>query len=134
MFLTGSKWLSSISIPALIVGKISGLNDVHGVAIAREFGRGFIDATDPGSVTIFDLKTLAVIDKIRVGDDPNGIIYDPKTKRIFTADRGSKRLSAIDAKTGKVVAQADNLGGRTEHWLQMKPATSSSICRIATPR
>ena len=98
-----------------IVGKISGLNDVHGVAIAREFGRGFIDATDPGSVTIFDLKTLAVIDKVRVGDDPNGIIYDPYTKRIFTADRGSKRLSAIDAKTGKVVAQADNLGGRTEH-------------------
>jgi len=98
-----------------IVGKISGLNDVHGVAIALEFGRGFIDATDPGSVTIFDLKTLAVIDKIRVGDDPNGIIYDPHTKRIFTADRGSKRLSAIDAKTGKVVAQADNLGGRTEH-------------------
>ena len=115
MFLTGSKWLFSISIPALLVGKISGLKDVHGVAIAREFGRGFVDATDPGSVTIFDLKTLAVIDKIRVGDDPNGIIYDPKTKRIFTADRGSKRLSAIDAATGKVVAQADNLGGRTEH-------------------
>ena len=97
------------------VGKITGLNDAHGVAIARELGRGFVDATDPGSVTIFDLKTLATIDKIRVGDDPNGIIYDPQTKRIFTADRGSKRLSSIDAKTGRVVAQADNLGGRTEH-------------------
>lgn len=97
------------------VGEIRGLSDVHGVAIAREFGRGFIDATDSGSVTIFDLRTLAVIDKIRVGDDPNGIIYDPHTKRIFTADRGSERLSALDAKTGKVVAQADNLGGRTEH-------------------
>lgn len=97
------------------VGKISGLSDAHGVAIAREFGRGFVDATDTGSVTIFDLKTLTVIAKIRVGDDPNGIIYDPSTKRIFTADRGSKRLSAIDAKSGKVVAQADNLGGRTEH-------------------
>ena len=97
------------------VGKIANLSDAHGVAIAPEFGRGFVDATDPGSVTIFDLKTLATIDKIRVGDDPNGIIYDPQTKRIFTADRGSKRLSAIDAKTGRVVAQADNLGGRTEH-------------------
>lgn len=98
-----------------IIGKISGLSDAHGVAIAREFGRGFVDATDPGSVTIFDLKTLAAIDKVRVGDDPNGIIYDPKTKRIFTADRGSKRLSAIDAETGKVVAAANDLGGRTEH-------------------
>jgi DNA-binding beta-propeller fold protein YncE len=97
------------------VGKITGFKDAHGVAIASEFGRGFISATDPGSVTIFDLKTLAVIDKLRVGDDPNGIIYDPKTKRVFSADRGSKRLTAIDAKTGKIVGAVDDLGGRTEH-------------------
>src|SRR5581483_12422966 len=32
-----------------IVGKIGGLKDAHGVAVAREFGRGFVDATDPGS-------------------------------------------------------------------------------------
>jgi DNA-binding beta-propeller fold protein YncE len=98
-----------------VVGKITGLKGAHGVAVAPEFGRGFVDATDPGSVTIFDLKTLGVIDKIRVGDDPNGIIYDAKLKRIFTADRGSKRLTAIDAKSGKVVGEVDNLDGRTEH-------------------
>ncbi len=98
-----------------IVGKITGQMDLHGVAIAREFGRGFASATDPGSVAIFDLKTFAVMDKLRVGDDPNGIIYDPKTKRVFSADRGSKRLTAIDAKSGKVVGMADDLPGRTEH-------------------
>jgi DNA-binding beta-propeller fold protein YncE len=97
------------------VGKITGFKDAHGVAIASEFGRGFVSATDPGSVTIFDLKTLAVLDKLRVGDDPNGIIYDPKTKRVFSADRSSKRLTAIDAKTGKIVGAVDDLGGRTEH-------------------
>ncbi len=69
----------------------------------------FLDATDPGSVIIFDLKTLSVIDKVRVGDDPNGIIFDHKIKRIFTADRGSKRVTAIDAKTGKVVAISPDL-------------------------
>jgi YVTN family beta-propeller protein len=98
-----------------IVGRIAGLEAVHGVAVAPEFGRGFVDATDPGSVTIFDLKTLAVIDKVTVGSDPNGIIYDPKLKRIFTADRGSKRLTAMDAKTGKVVGAVEILDGRTEH-------------------
>src|SRR5207247_2225960 len=94
---------------------VAGQRGLHGVAVASELGRGFISATDPGSVTIFDLKTLAVIDKVRVGDDPNGIIYDPKTKRVFTADRGSKRMTAIDAKTGKIVATTEDLGGRTEH-------------------
>ncbi len=98
-----------------VVGKISGMDDAHGVAVAPELDRGFADATDPGSVTIFNLETLKVIDKVQVGHDPNGIIYDPKLKRIFTADRGSKRLSAIDAKTGKVVGAVENLDGRTEH-------------------
>jgi len=97
------------------VGRITGLSGLHGVAVARDVGRGFVDATDPGSVTIFDLKTLAVIDKVRVGDDPNGIIYDPTTKRVFSADRGSKRLTAIDATTGKSAAMSADLGGRTEH-------------------
>ena len=98
-----------------IVGKIPDQRALHGVAIASEFGRGFISASDPGSVTIFDLKTLAVIDKVRVGDDPNGIIYDPKTHRVFSADRGSKRMTAIDAKTGKIAATTEDLMGRTEH-------------------
>ena len=97
-----------------IVGKIPGA-DVHGIAIASEYGRGFISASDPGSVTIFDLKTLKVIRRVPVGDDPNGIIYDPKTKRVFSADRGSKRFTAIDAKTGNIAGAIENLGGRTEH-------------------
>lgn len=98
-----------------IVGKISGGPDMHGAAIAAEFGRGFISQSNPGSVVIFDLKTLAKIGEVRVGDDPNGIIYDHLTKRIFTADRGSKRVTAIDAKSGAIVGTIDNLGGRTEH-------------------
>lgn len=98
-----------------VVGKITGGPDMHGAAIAPEFGRGFISVSNPGSVVIFDLKTLAKIGEVRVGDDPNGIIYDRETKRIFTADRGSKRITAIDAKTGKIAGTIDNLGGRTEH-------------------
>ena len=98
-----------------IVGSITGQRGTHGVAVAPEFGHGFVDATDPGSVTMFDLKTLAVLNKERVGDDPNGIIYDPKTKRVYSADRGSKRLTGIDAKTGKTAGMVEDLGGRTEH-------------------
>ena len=97
-----------------IVGKVPG-SDVHGIAVVRDLGRGFISATDPGSVTIFDLKTLAVMGKVTVGDDPNAIFYDRKTERVFTIDRGSKRVSAIDPKTGEVVGTVENLGGRTEH-------------------
>ncbi len=98
-----------------IVGRIAGGPDMHGAAVAPELGRGFISVTNPGSVVIFDLKTLAKIGEVRVGDDPNGIIYDHSAQRIYTADRGSKRLTAIDAKSGAIVGTIENLGGRTEH-------------------
>src|SRR5579872_375171 len=41
-----------------IVGTISGLHGVHGIAIADDLGKGYI-TNRAGSVTIFDLKTLA---------------------------------------------------------------------------
>src|SRR5215510_10382560 len=43
-----------------VVGTIGGLKQTHGVAIADEFGRGFITDGAQGKVIIFDLKTLKV--------------------------------------------------------------------------
>ena len=97
-----------------VIGKIPGM-DVHGIAIARDFGRGYISCSDPGSVVIFDLKNLGVLDRVVVGADPNAIFFDKKTQRVYTADRGAKGVTAIDARTGKIVATSENLGGRTEH-------------------
>ena len=97
-----------------VIGKIPG-KSVHGIAIAKDFGRGFISCSDPGSVVIFDLKTLAVIDRVPVGADPNAILFDRKTQRIFTADRGSKRVTALDPKTSKIIGTIEGLGGKTEH-------------------
>lgn len=97
-----------------IIGSIPG-KSVHGIAIARELGRGFISSGQPGSVIVFDLATLRVLQEVPVGADPNVILYDPETHRVFTADRGSKKVSVIDGKTGMVVATVEGLGGKTEH-------------------
>ena len=40
---------------------------MHGAAIAPELGRGFISVSNPGSVVIFDLKTLAKIGEVARG-------------------------------------------------------------------
>ncbi len=98
-----------------VVGTVGGGADMHGAAVAREFGRGFISETNPGSVVIFDLNTLAKIAEVPVGKDPNLVMFDHKSGRVFTADRGDQQVSAIDAKTGKVVGTIGPLGGRTEH-------------------
>lgn len=100
-----------------VVGSVGGGTNMHGAAVARPFNRGFISQSnhESGSVVIFDLKTLARIGEVTVGKDPNLILFDGKTGRVFTADRGDSRVSAIDAKTGTLVGAVENLGGRTEH-------------------
>ena len=98
-----------------VVGTVGGGADMHGAAVAREAGRGFISESNPGSVVIFDLKTLKKISEVPVGKDPNLIMVDHKTGRVFTADRGDKQVSAIDAKSGRVVGTVGPFDGRTEH-------------------
>jgi DNA-binding beta-propeller fold protein YncE len=96
-----------------VVGEIPNTNGVHGIAIAEEFGRGFISAGRDNAVTIFDLKTLKTLDTIKVGKNPDCIMYDSATKRVFAFNRADSSVSAIDAKEGKVVGTLD-LGGHPE--------------------
>jgi len=87
-----------------LVGKITGLNGVHGIAFAPEYSRGFISNGKDNSVTIFDLKSLKTIATTKTtGDDPDAIVYDPFTRRIFTLNGHGSNSTAIDAATGEVV-------------------------------
>jgi DNA-binding beta-propeller fold protein YncE len=52
---------------------------------------------------MFDTATLKVIRKIDVGKGPDGIYYDPGSKRVFTNNHGSHDITAIDAVSGEVV-------------------------------
>src|SRR5215469_18684051 len=52
-----------------VVGTIGGLKQTHGVAVASEFGRGFITDGAQGKVIIFDLKTLKVTGESKADKD-----------------------------------------------------------------
>ena len=86
---------------------------VHGVALTPEFGRGFISDGGEDMVTIFDLKTLKSLNKVKVGTRPDAIVYDPFTKRIFTFNSRSHDATAVDAAKGEVVGKIE-LGGKPE--------------------
>jgi len=96
-----------------VIGDIPNTNGVHGIAIASEFGRGFTSNGRVSSVTIFDLKTFQPIDSVKVEKNPDAILYDPATHRVFAFNRGSSSASAIDAKTGSI-AGTIALGGHPE--------------------
>jgi DNA-binding beta-propeller fold protein YncE len=95
------------------VGEISNTNGVHGVAIAPEFGRGFTSNGRDSSVTIFDLQSLDSLSRVNVQRNPDAIIYDSATHRVFAFNRGSSSVSAIEAANGKL-AGTIALGGHPE--------------------
>lgn len=86
-----------------LVGSITDTPGVHGAAIASEFKHGFTSNGREHKVSMFDPSTLQLIKKIDVGRGPDGIYYDPGSKRVFTNNHGSHDITAIDAATGDVV-------------------------------
>ena len=96
-----------------VVGDIPGTQGVHGIALAPEFGRGFVSDGRANTITIFDLKTLKVLGTAPTGNEPDAIVYDPVSKRVFTFNGHGGDATAIDAATGKPVGTVA-LGGKPE--------------------
>jgi DNA-binding beta-propeller fold protein YncE len=92
-----------------VLGDITDLPGVHGAGIATKAGHGFTTNGGNQMVTMFDLKTLAVIKQIMVGPGLDGIMYDePDDKIILTRhSRPIGTLTALDPKTGDIVATVD---------------------------
>jgi hypothetical protein len=87
-----------------VVGDIPDTPGVHGVALAPELGRGFTSNGRDSTVTIFDLWTLAKTGSVNVGGrNPDAILYEPTTRRVFALNHSSGTATAIDAATGAVV-------------------------------
>lgn len=88
-----------------VVGDIPDTAGVHGIALAQELGKGFTSNGRDNSVTVFDLKTLKTTTKIRIeAENPDAILYDPASQRIFTFNGRSKNATVIDAAKNTVVA------------------------------
>jgi hypothetical protein len=99
-----------------VVGKIEGLSRCHGIAIAKDLGKGFIsDGGGPSAkvqaVVFFDLKTLKVTGKVSTNQvDTDAIIYEPVTKHVYTFNGDSHNSTAIDPEKQTVITNIDLVG------------------------
>jgi DNA-binding beta-propeller fold protein YncE len=93
-----------------VLGDIPETPRVHGAGIATKAGHGFTTNGGDSTVTMFDLKTLAVIKQIKVDvGGLDGIMYDePDDKIILTNhSRPVGTLVALDPKSGDIVGTAE---------------------------
>jgi DNA-binding beta-propeller fold protein YncE len=97
-----------------LLGTIAHTEGVHGIALAPDLGKGFISNGRADSVTEFDLGTLATVATIAVpGHNPDAILYDKFSGRVFTFNGRSQDISVIDAVKGSIVATIP-AGGKPE--------------------
>ena len=124
-----------------VVGDIPDTPGVHGVAIAADLGKGFVSNGRENTSSMFDLKTLKLIQKIDTGDNPDAILYEPAKKEIYTMNGRGKSATVIDAAGGTVVAtiplegkpesaQADSRVGKV--YVNMEDLNSVKVIDTAT--
>jgi DNA-binding beta-propeller fold protein YncE len=95
------------------VGSVAGFKQNHGIAVASEFGHGYVTDGAQGKVIVFDLKTLMVTGEAKAEKGADCVIYDPASKRVFSMSGDGHNSTAIDAKTGDLAGTID-LGGGPE--------------------
>lgn len=85
-----------------LVGEIPDTAGIHGVAIASDLGCGFTSNGRTSNSTIFDLKTLTKVGEVKTGENPDAILYEPRSHRVLAFNGRSKDVTVIDAKAGTV--------------------------------
>src|SRR6184192_1253991 len=93
-----------------VLGDIPDTPRTHGIALAPKSQRGFITNGGDSTVTMFDLKSLAVIRKIPVlTGGLDGIMYDDFSDRIVLTNhsRPIGTVVALDPKAGDIVGTVE---------------------------
>ncbi len=100
-----------------VVADIGGQVRNHGVALAQDAGRGFISDGDDASVMVFDLKTYAVLGKIKVEPDADGIIFDRSSNKVLLVCGDAGVMIPFSPDMDLATGHADpavDLGGKPE--------------------
>lgn len=96
-----------------LLGTIPGLVRGHGVAFDYASGHGFATSGADSAVTMFDLRTLAVLGKTTAAVDDDAVLYDPATRHIFTMNGDAGSATVIDPVSGRRIGSVA-LGGKPE--------------------
>lgn len=97
-----------------VVGDIPDTKGVHGIALAKDLGKGYTSNGQANTVTVFELATLKTLSTIKVtGENPDSVLYDAANKRVWTFNGKTANATAIDASSGEVVGTV-KLSGKPE--------------------
>ena len=80
------------------IGQIMDTPGVHGIAVVPDCNVGFTSNGRENALAVFDLKTLKPMKRIKAGQNPDSIIYDPGSKKVFAFNHTSGDITIVDPK------------------------------------
>ncbi|HTY59581.1 MAG TPA: YncE family protein [Bacteroidota bacterium] len=92
-----------------VIGDIPETPNTHGIALVAKYNHGFTTNRGDSTLTMFDLKTLAVIRKIRIPSGGlDGIMYDDFLDRVILTNhsRPAGTATAVDPDRGVITGEA----------------------------
>jgi len=93
------------------IGEIAAGKSVHGIAIARAEGKGFISNSKSNDITVFDLNNNTVTKTIpSTGSGVDAINYDLFTHTVLVHNSKTSNITVINAATAEVKGTVENLG------------------------
>ncbi|OQP57667.1 hypothetical protein A3860_08525 [Niastella vici] len=101
---------SSTGTPLAVIPNTTG---VHGIAFVPALKKGYTSNGRLNTLTVFDWQTNAVTGEVKVGENPDAIIYDEFIKQVVVCDGRSHEVTFVDPATDKVVATVA-VGGKPE--------------------
>ena len=87
-----------------LVGQIADTPGVHGIAVAHDLKRGYVSAGASSVIVVFDLATFRHLGEIKTGGNPDAILYDAGTQRVFTVNGRGRDMTVVDARSNAVVS------------------------------
>ena len=91
-----------------LIGTVEGIaGGTHGAVISAATGQGFTDDGRNGQAIAFDLRTLKVTARIPAHEDADGMAYDRGTGHVFVVEGDAKKITVVDPRTDKPVADID---------------------------
>ena len=101
-------------IDGSILGQVEGYpGGTHGIAIVPALGLGITDDGRAGQAGVFDLKTFKTIQRIKVGQDADAVVFDPVSGHVFVVNGDSGTITVVDPKQATAVANVPG-GGKLE--------------------
>ena len=88
---------------------------VHGAAPAPDLGRVFTSNGGEGTVGVFDATSGSLLQAVKAGKNPDAIVYEPMTHRVFAFNGKSSDITAIDARSLEVLATSIAVSGTPEY-------------------